>query len=129
MDQNTNSQSTNNNESQLLLHVGLSNGVLLRSVVDNMTGALSDARTRFLGTKPVKLFRIQIRNTNALLSLSSKPWITYSIQNKTNTVPLSSEPLDYASGFHSQECPHGLVAIQGKTLRIITPEKIGEIFN
>jgi len=27
-------------------------------VVDNITGALSDARTRFLGTKSVKLFKI-----------------------------------------------------------------------
>ena len=63
----------------MLLHVGLTNGVLLRAVVDSVTGGLSDARTRFLGTKGVKLFRINVKNSNALLSLSSRPWITYSL--------------------------------------------------
>jgi splicing factor 3B subunit 3 len=36
-------------ETQLFLHVGLNNGVLLRTAVDSVTGVLSDSRTRFLG--------------------------------------------------------------------------------
>ena len=32
--------------SQLFLHVGLSNGVLLRTAVDSVTGNLTDTRTR-----------------------------------------------------------------------------------
>ena len=29
---------------QLYLHIGLENGVLLRSIIDNITGGLSDSR-------------------------------------------------------------------------------------
>ena len=36
----------------------LQNGVLLRTALDNVTGDLSDTRTRYLGTRPVKLFRV-----------------------------------------------------------------------
>ena len=32
------------------MHVGLENGVLIRTVVDNVTGVLSDSRSRFLGS-------------------------------------------------------------------------------
>ena len=42
---------------QLYLNIGLQNGVLLRTVLDQVTGDLSDTRTRYLGSKPVKLFR------------------------------------------------------------------------
>ena len=34
---------------------GLTNGVLLRTEVDHVTGQLSDTRTRFLGTRPPKV--------------------------------------------------------------------------
>ena len=44
----------------IYLYVGLNNGVLLKTVIDNITGNLTDTRTRFLGSKPVKLFQIQI---------------------------------------------------------------------
>jgi len=41
------------------LHVGLDNGVLLRTVVDNVTGVLSDTRSRFLGTSGIKQAKIK----------------------------------------------------------------------
>jgi hypothetical protein len=49
----------------LYLYVGLSNGVMHRASVDATSGAISDIRQRFLGAKPVKLFKIshgQVRN-------------------------------------------------------------------
>jgi len=36
-------------DNQLCLHVGLESGVLQRSVVDNITGGISDSRSKFLG--------------------------------------------------------------------------------
>ena len=48
-----NFQKKEDSSSQLFLHVGLVNGVLLRTVVDNITGVLSDSRTRILGTNPI----------------------------------------------------------------------------
>lgn len=38
---------------QLYLHIGLENGVLLRTVIDNITGGLSDTRSKFIGLEPV----------------------------------------------------------------------------
>jgi len=43
--------------------------------------------------------------------------------------PLSYESLDSATGFSSEQCPEGIVAIAGNTLRILALEKLGAIFN
>lgn len=48
------------------LNIGLQNGCLLRSTLDQVTGELSDNRSRYLGTKPVKLFRVRIQNKEAV---------------------------------------------------------------
>ena len=50
----------------LYLNIGLQNGVLLRTVLDTVTGDLSDTRTRYLGSRPVKLFRIAMQGTDAV---------------------------------------------------------------
>ena len=48
------------------------NGVLLRTVLDQVTGDLSDTRTRYIGSRPVKLFRVRMQNNEAV-SLAAKP--------------------------------------------------------
>lgn len=106
-------------QQQLELHVGLENGVFLRSSVDPITGSLSDMRTKFLGTRPVRLFPIQMQGQAALLALSSKPWVYYNHLGKYQMIPLSYDTLDYAAPFNSQECNDGVVGISGNTLRII----------
>jgi splicing factor 3B subunit 3 len=58
----------------LYLNIGLSNGVMLRTMVDPISGTLTDTRTRYLGSKPVKLFRIKIQGKDSVLALSSRPW-------------------------------------------------------
>lgn len=50
----------------LYLNIGLTNGVLLRTVLDPVTGDLSDTRTRYLGSRPVKLFRIKMQGNQAV---------------------------------------------------------------
>ena len=50
----------------LYLNIGLQNGVLLRTVLDTVTDDLSDTRTRYLGSRPVKLFRISIQGSEAV---------------------------------------------------------------
>ena len=37
--------------------------------------------------------------------------------------------LEYASGFASEQCPEGIVAIAANTLRILALEKLGAVFN
>ena len=76
---------------------GLANGVLLRTEVDAVTGQLSDARQRFLGTRPPKLCPAAVRGKRAMLALSSRPWLGYSDMGRYNLTPLSYEALDYAA--------------------------------
>ena len=72
--------------------------MLLRTQVDRITGQLSDTRTRFLGTRPPKLFAANVKSQRSMLSLSSRPWLGYSDMGRYNLTPLSYEALDYASG-------------------------------
>jgi len=64
----------------LFLNIGMANGVMQRVAVDATSGALSDTRTRFLGSRPVKLFRVVVQGTQALLALSSRNWLAYALQ-------------------------------------------------
>lgn len=101
----------------LFLNIGLANGVMLRTNVDSVTGALTDTRLRFLGARPVKLFPVTIAGTPGVLALSSRPWVAYNYQSRYRLVPLSYETLEYGSSFTSEQCPEGMVCIAGNTLR------------
>ncbi|XWS07837.1 hypothetical protein CRYUN_Cryun41cG0027100 [Craigia yunnanensis] len=59
----------------LFLNAGQQNGVLFRTVVDMVTGQLSDSCSRFLGLRAPKLFSIKVRGRPAMLCLSSRPWL------------------------------------------------------
>ncbi|KAL4867913.1 hypothetical protein BDV12DRAFT_170537 [Aspergillus spectabilis] len=109
----------------LYLHIGLHSGVYLRTVLDEVTGELSDTRTRFLGSKAVKLFQVSVKGQTAVLALSSRPWLGYS---DTQTKGFMLTPLDYVSlewgwNFSSEQCVEGMVGIQGQNLRIFSIEK------
>lgn len=107
--------------STLYLHIGLYSGVYLRTVLDEITGELSDTRTRFLGLKPVKLFRVSVKSQTAVLALSSRPWLGYTdIQtNGFMLTPLDYVPLQWAWNFSSEQCIEGMVGIQGQNLRYV----------
>ncbi|CAG2056899.1 unnamed protein product [Timema podura] len=109
----------------LYLNIGLQNGVLLRTVLDQVTGDLADTRTRYLGSRPVKLFRIHMQGSEAVLAMSSRSWLSYYYQNRFHLTPLSYESLEYASGFSSEQCPEGIVAISTNTLRILASGETG----
>lgn len=111
------------------LNIGLSNGVLLRTSLDPVTGDLANTRTRYLGSRPVKLFRIRIKGSEAVLAMSSRTWLSYYYQNRFHLTPLSYDLLEYASGFSSEQCSEGIVAVAGNTLRILALEKLGAVFN
>ncbi|KAG8042161.1 hypothetical protein G9C98_000152 [Cotesia typhae] len=117
------------NQTSLYLNIGLQNGVLLRTVLDPISGDLADTRTRYLGSRPVKLFRIKMQGSQAVLAMSSRSWLSYYYQNRFHLTPLSYESLEFASGFSSEQCPEGIVAISTNTLRILALEKLGAVFN
>ncbi|KAG0000345.1 Splicing factor 3B subunit 3, partial [Modicella reniformis] len=113
----------------LYLNIGLQNGVLLRTVLDQTTGQLSDTRTRFLGARGVKLFELNMAGNPAVLALSSRPWLSYQMQSRIHLNPLSYDILEFAASFSSEQCLEGVVAIAGNELKIFTIEKFGQVFN
>ncbi|KAF9434587.1 Splicing factor 3B subunit 3 [Entomortierella beljakovae] len=113
----------------LYLNIGLQNGVLLRTVLDQTTGQLSDTRTRFLGVRAVKLFELTMAGNPSVLALSSRPWLSYQLQSRIHLNPLSYDALEFAASFTSEQCSEGVVAIAGNELKIFTIEKFGQVFN
>lgn len=110
---------TSSGGSALYLHIGLNSGVYLRTVLDEVTGELSDTRTRFLGPKEIKLFRVTVQGQAAVLALSSRPWLGYA-DTQTNAfqmTPLSYVPLEWGWSFRSEQSPEGMVGVQGQSLK------------
>ena len=105
--------------STLYLHIGLWSGVYLRTVLDEVTGELSDTRTRFLGPKKAELFQVSVKGQQAVLALSSRAWLGYSDpQTKGFTLtPLNFPTLAWASNFSSEQCVEGMVGIESQSLR------------
>lgn len=118
---------------QMQLLCGLQNGVLIRSVVDTSNNALTDATKRFLGSRPVGLFRVVCETIQCVICISSRSWLCYSAPGPgaqtVSLVPLAYEPLEYAAPFQSDQCTDGIVAIAGSTLRIVAVEKLGVPFS
>jgi splicing factor 3B subunit 3 len=121
--------SSKNIAQTMYLNIGLKSGVLHRVAVDGTAGTLSDSRQRFLGVKPVKLFRVMVRGRRGVLALSTRAWLLYNYQGRYFQAPISYETLEYASNFSSELCPEGIVAIAGNTLRIVTVDNLGAMFN
>lgn len=113
----------------LYLNVGLTSGVLVRLAVDAVAGSLSDMRQRYLGPRPVKLFRVLVRGQRGVMALSQRAWLLYNYQGRYFQAPLSYDSLEYASNFSSELCPEGVVAVAGSTLRILTVDTLGAMFN
>ncbi|KAK0448811.1 mono-functional DNA-alkylating methyl methanesulfonate N-term-domain-containing protein [Armillaria borealis] len=117
--------SINKTQPTMFVNIGLQNGVLLRTVLDPTNGQLTDTRTRFLGTRPIRLIRVQIQQNPAILALSSRSWLNYTHQNLMHFTPLIFENFDYAWGFSAELSPEGLIGITGSTLRIFQIPKLG----
>jgi splicing factor 3B subunit 3 len=108
--------------STLYLHIGLNSGVYLRTVLDEITGELTDTRQKFLGPKPVRLFQVTVQGQTCVLGLSSRPWLGYAdpITRGFVVTPLNYVDLEWGWNFSSEQCEEGIVGIQGQSLRLVT---------
>ncbi|UZJ51035.1 hypothetical protein CBS101457_000355 [Exobasidium rhododendri] len=115
------------NHPTMFVNIGLSNGVLLRTTLDPVSGQLTDTRTRFLGVRPVRLIRVKMQDEQtAVLALSTRSWLSYTYQQRTHFSPLLYETLDDAWSFSAEMCPEGLIGITGGNLRIFTIPTLGQ---
>ena len=113
----------------MFLNVGLSNGVLVRCEVDRVSGALSDARSRFVGQRPPKLNRIEMNEEAGFVALSTRPWLGFNENGRFSIVPACHETIDRACGFASEQVLEGIVAVVDGSLRILACENLGEAFS
>ncbi|KAK8115046.1 Pre-mRNA-splicing factor rse-1 [Apiospora kogelbergensis] len=111
----------------LYLHIGLHSGVYLRTVLDEITGELTDTRQKFLGPKPVKLFQVSVQGQTCALALSSRTWLGYSdpITKGFMMTPLDYDDLEWGWNFSSEQCDEGMVGIQGPNLKIFSIDNLG----
>ena len=107
--------------STLYLHIGLHSGVYLRTVLDEITGELTDTRQKFLGPRPTKLFQVSVQDRTCVLALNSRPWMGYTDPLTKNFLmtPLSYTDLAYGWNFSSAQCLEGMVGIQNNHLRSV----------
>jgi splicing factor 3B subunit 3 len=105
--------------STLYLHIGLHSGVYLRTVLDEISGELTDTRQKFLGPKAVKLYQVSIEGQTCALALSSRTWLGYSdpITKGFMMTPLDYSDLEWGWNFSSEQCEEGMVGIQGANLK------------
>ncbi|OMJ23582.1 Splicing factor 3B subunit 3 [Smittium culicis] len=124
------SSATSNEISSLFLFIGLRNGLLIRTTIDSSYSyEMTDTRTRFLGTRPVKLFPVTIQNKLCVLATSTRSWLNYVHQGQSKLSPMSYDMLEYSSSFSSDQCSQGVVAIAENTLRIFTIDRIDTVIN
>eukprot|EP00297_Palpitomonas_bilix_P002086 CAMPEP_0113888850 /NCGR_PEP_ID=MMETSP0780_2-20120614/13123_1 /TAXON_ID=652834 /ORGANISM="Palpitomonas bilix" /LENGTH=1167 /DNA_ID=CAMNT_0000877789 /DNA_START=21 /DNA_END=3524 /DNA_ORIENTATION=- /assembly_acc=CAM_ASM_000599 len=113
----------------MYLYIGLGSGILIRSTIDKITGALSDNRTRLIGARGIRLRELRLNGESAFAALSSKTWVGYSYQRRVQLAPLAYTPVEDVSSFSSPDCPEGIVAVAGNTLRILSIDRLGEVLH
>lgn len=79
------------------VHVGLYSGVYLRAVLDDITGELSNVRSRFLGPSPVILSSAVMNDRPVMLACSTRTFMSYP---HPDTKEFLLTPLEYLS-FHA----------------------------
>lgn len=126
---NISTSDVDDDATSLYLQAGLANGILLRTEIDSVTGHLSDTRTRFLGTRPPKVVGLKIMGKEAMMALSSRPWVGYTQEGRFTLTPISYESLSYASNFSSEQCPEAIVGVYQTSLRIFAIDHLGDVFN
>lgn len=109
--------------SSLSLFIGLRNGMLFRSKLDETTGQLLDTKRQVLGSKPVNLGALVVLGQPAIIALSSRSYVFWEQRSLIKNAPLSYEYLESASIFNSEQCPDGLVAISESSLRIFSVDR------
>lgn len=110
----------------MFVSIGMTNGVYIRTVLDPATGQLTDTRTRFLGSRPVKLVRASTHGDTAVVALSSRSWLSYTLHAHIHFTPLMLQaPLTHVASFSTELCPDGLLGIVGDQLRIFTVPTLG----
>lgn len=70
--------------SKTAVHIGMANGVYVRTMVDSVTGEFADTRIKYLGAEPVRL----VEMGQLVLALSSTAWVCHEVHGALKYLPL-----------------------------------------
>lgn len=115
------------------LFVGLSSGIYIRLAIDS-NGALTDPRSRQIGTSPIKLSSMIAETAQgqdaAIIAMCSRSWLNFSRQGKMmDMTSLFYEPFEHACGFRSEQFASAVVGTVGASLRIIAVDDLDVAFS
>lgn len=110
------------------LHIGLTNGVFIRQLLDQRTGTVvpHKQRMKYLGSQPVTLGHIYVDGDKCVLAFSSgTPWIIHhhihhqcSAKELVVSPLLTADTLTAAVPLRNSEFANACVALHGKSLKI-----------
>lgn len=112
------------NNDILSVHIGMDNGLYVRTLMDEVNGKLSDTQTRYLGSKPVRLSLIELLDEQCILAISSRPWIGHFKDSNVKLTSLIDCQISTGSAFVSEDIGEkAIVGIDGNNLVIFTVGK------
>lgn len=103
-----------------VVHIGMENGVYVVSHIDEISGAFSDTRIKYLGPVPVVLSELG----GQILAISNKPFISYILDGEYKYTPLLTE-LTCGVAFTSNEIGEAIVGLSDGELVIFTLGEVG----
>jgi splicing factor 3B subunit 3 len=106
-----------------LVHIGMANGLYVRSKIDEITGNLSDTKIKYVGSLPVMLSTMKIPNGNTVVMvLSTSTWLSYMNQDEEIKVSplLDMNVSDCASFAYEEINGQASVGLSGNNLVIFS---------
>ena len=106
-----------------LVHIGMANGLYVRSKIDEITGNLSDTRIKYVGSLPVKLSTMKLPNDNkAVMVISTSTWLSYMNQDDEIKVSplLDMNVIDCATFVSEEIGGEASVGLSGNNLVIFS---------
>jgi len=130
----TGASGSSTEKSVMHFNIGMDNGVLQRTQMSSVDGKLQrDTRLRVLGTKPVKLLTIEVKDKPALVAISSRTWLYHTHNGKLQVLPLNFESNDrgeltYISNLNSDIVSQGYALISQRDFLISSLDNLGDQF-
>ncbi|ANZ76486.1 BA75_03511T0 [Komagataella pastoris] len=112
------------------VHIGLDSGIYIRTLLNSMSGQLSDTRVNYLGPKRVSLSPVTIFGKDLVVAFSDTSYLSYNSGFDAKITPLCDGKFTHGCGFISEECPeNGIVAVSGENLAIFTIDQLDTDMN
>ncbi|GMM34052.1 U2 snRNP complex subunit [Saccharomycopsis crataegensis] len=117
---------------QLYMHLGLENGIYVKTLINSSNGKISDRIVQYLGPYPIRLSKIKTNFGESSVLICSKESTRIGFISKTTgfkSLPIAYDSsLSYGASFQSEEYPNGLVGVHDDQLYILSLEDFTKEF-